>query len=131
MTDKERKARIAESRSNYVRGRAMALSFKPLSLEDIKDAFDSGASEMEHLIDNSMWWKMADGEELPAIDREVIALTNDGKIVFAHRPPEWWDGKDIATGKVTRRYPKRYGAGQWNAPDIKYWLDIQIPIIER
>ena len=131
MTDKERKARIAESASNYMRGRAMALSFKPLTLEDVKDAFTSGAEEMERLIDNSMWWKMADGPELPGIDREVIALTNDGKIVFAHRPPEWWDGKDIATGKITRRYPKRYGVGQWNAPDIKYWLDIQIPIIER
>ena len=131
MTDEERKARIKESASNYMRGRAMALSFKPLTLEDVKDAFTSGAYEMERLIDNSMWWKMAEGPELPAIDREVIALTNDGKIVFAHRPPEWWDGKDIATGKVTRRYPKRFGVGQWNAPDIKYWLDIQIPIIER
>ena len=47
MTDKERKARISESASNYMRGRAMALSFKPLTLEDVKDAFTSGAEEME------------------------------------------------------------------------------------
>ena len=37
MTDKERKASIAESASNYMRGRAMALSFKPLALGDVKD----------------------------------------------------------------------------------------------
>ena len=106
----------------------MALSLKPLALGDVKDAFMCGAEEMERLIDSSMWWKSADGSELPAIDREVIALTTEGKVVFAHRPPEYWDGKDIATGKVTRRYPKRYGAGQWNAPDIKWWLDIDIPL---
>ena len=128
--DNEIKAQIAEKASNYMRGRAMALSFKPLTLEDVRDAFKNGAEEMERLIDDSMWWKSATGEDLPGIDREVIAITNDGKIVFAHRPPEYWDGKDISTGKVTRRYPKRYGAGQWNAPDIKYWLDIQIPIID-
>ena len=39
MTEKERKASIAESASNYMRGRAMALSFKPLALGDVKDAF--------------------------------------------------------------------------------------------
>ena len=57
MTDKERKASIAESASNYMRGRAMALSFKPLALGDVKDAFMCGAEEMERLIDSSMWWK--------------------------------------------------------------------------
>ena len=128
MTDKERKASIAESASNYMRGRAMALSFKPLALGDVKDAYMCGAEEMERLIDCSMWWKSADGGELPAIDREVIALTNDGKVVFAHRPKESWQGKNIDTGKVTTYYPERYGAGQWNAPDIKWWLDIEIPL---
>ena len=128
MTEKERKASIAESASNYMRGRAMALSFKPLELGDVKDAFLCGAEEMERLIDSSMWWKSADGSELPAIDREVIALTTEGKVVFAHRPKESWQGKNIITGEVTTYYPKRYGAGQWNAPDIKWWLDIEIPL---
>ena len=128
MTDKERKASIAESASNYMRGRAMALSFKPLALGDVKDAYMCGAEEMEHIIDSSMWWKSADGSELPAIDREVIALTTEGKVVFAHRPKESWDGKNIDTGEVTTYYPERYGAGQWNAPDIKWWLDIEIPL---
>jgi hypothetical protein len=128
MTDKERKASIAESASNYMRGRAMALSFKPLALGDVKDAFMCGAEEMERLIDSSMWWKSADGSELPAIDREVIALTTEGKVVFAHRPKESWQGKNIVTGEVNTYYPVRYGAGQWNVPDIKWWLDIDIPL---
>ena len=128
MTDKERKASIAESASNYMRGRAMALSFKPLALGDVKDAYMCGAEEMERLIDSSMWWKSADGSELPAIDREVIALTTEGKVVFAHRPKESWQGKNIVTGEVNTYYPVRYGAGQWNVPDIKWWLDIDIPL---
>ena len=131
MTDKERKASIAKSASNYMRGRAMGLSFKPLTLSDVKDAYMCGAEEIERLIDSSMWWKSANGQELPSIDREVIALTTKGEVVFAHRPKESWQGKNIVTGEVTTYYPERYGEGQWNAPDIKWWLDIQIPIIER
>ena len=72
-------------------------------------------------------WKPADGDDLPEIDREVIALLDNGKIVFAHRPPEFWDGKDIITGKVTRNYPKTYDKGGWNIPDVKYWLDCLMP----
>ena len=128
MTEKELKASIAESASNYMRGRAMALSFKPLALGDVKDAFLCGAEEMERLIDSSMWWKSADGSELPAIDREVIALTTEGKGVFAHRPKESWTGKNIVTGEVTTYHPERYGAGGWNWPDIKWGLDIDIPL---
>lgn len=129
MTDKERKAHIKKSSSNYMHGRAAALSFKPLTLQDVKEAFEAGAEEMERLIDSSMWWKSAEGKELPVIEREVIALTAEGKVVFAHRPMESWHGKNPETGVVTAYYPARYGAGQWNTPDIKWWLDIQIPII--
>lgn len=50
MTDQVIKE-IEEKADNYMRGRAMALSFKPLSLEDIKEAFIYGAEEMEHLIE--------------------------------------------------------------------------------
>ena len=77
--------------------------------------------QKEHL------WKPADGDDLPIIDREVIALLDNGKVVFAHRPPEFWDGKDIVTGKVTRNYPKTYDKGGWNIPNIKYWLDCSMP----
>ena len=129
--DNEIKAQIAENASNYMRGRAMALSFKPLTLNDVKDAYKCGAEDMQRLIDASMWWKTADGEELPDIDREVIALTTQGKVVFAHRPADSWTGKDIDTGEEKTYYPVRYGKGKWNAPHILYWLDIQIPQIEK
>lgn len=72
-------------------------------------------------------WIDAQGDDLPKYDREVIALLDNGEVVFAHRPPEYWDGKDIVTGKVTRNYPKTYGEGGWNIPDVKYWLDIIFP----
>ena len=72
-------------------------------------------------------WKPANGDNLPEIDREVIAILDNGKVVFAHRPPEFWDGKNIVTGKVTRNYPKTYGKGGWNIPDVKWWLDLKLP----
>jgi hypothetical protein len=76
-------------------------------------------------------WKHADGDDLPEINREVIALLDNGKVVFAHRPPEYSDGKNIGTGKVTRYYPKTYDKGGWNAPNIVYWLDARLPYEEN
>ena len=88
----------------------------------ICNAFKAGAKwQKEHL------WKSADGDDLPNIGREVIALLDNGKVVFAHRPPEYWDGKNIVTGKVTRNYPKTYDKGGWNIPNIVYWLDVELP----
>lgn len=72
-------------------------------------------------------WKDAQGDDLPEYDREVIAILDNGKVVFAHRPPEYWDGKNIITGKVTRHYPKTYDKGGWNIPNVKYWLDCLLP----
>lgn len=112
-------------------GRAMLLSLKPLRLSDVKDAYLCGAENMEQLIDQSMWWKIADSDDLPEIDREVIALTADRKVVFAHRPKESWTGKNILTGQVETFYPKRYGKGGWNMPDVLFWLDINIPDVDE
>ena len=53
---------------------------------------------------------------------------NEYAVGFGHRPMEFWDGKNIETGKVTRYYPKRYDKGGWNSPNIKYWLDLDLPI---
>ena len=90
--------------------------------DKVKKVFIAGADwQKEHL------WKPADGDDFPEIDREVIALLDNGKVVFAHRPPEYWDGKNITTGKVTRNYPKTYDKGGWNIPNIKYWLDVELP----
>ena len=71
-------------------------------------------------------WKPADNN-LPEIDREVMALLEDGKVVFAHRPPEYWNGKNIITNEVTRYEPKRYDKGGWNQPNVKWWLDLDLP----
>ena len=90
--------------------------------DKIKATFIAGAQWQKENL-----WKPADGGDLPEIDREVIALLDSGKVVFAHRPPEYWDGKDIVTGKVTRNYPKTYDKGGWNIPDVKYWLDVELP----
>lgn len=72
-------------------------------------------------------WKDAQGDDLPEIDREVVVLLNNGRVAFGHRPPEYWDGKNIITGKVTRNYPKTYDKGGWNIPDVKFWLDVELP----
>ena len=72
-------------------------------------------------------WKPADGDDLPKIGREVIALLDNGKVVYAHQPSAYWDGKNIDTGKVTRYYPKTYDKGGWNIPNLKYWLDCPLP----
>ena len=96
---------------------------------EIMLAFEAGANwRMENLL------KPADGDDLPEIDREVIVLYqryplegNEYAVGFGHRPKEYWDGKNISTGEVTRYYPKRYDKGGWNSPDIKWWLDLDLP----
>ena len=92
---------------------------------NINPSFISGA---EWVLNNI--WKPSDGDDLPEIDREVIALLDNGKVVFAHRPPEYWDGKNILTGEVTRYEPKRYDKGGWNQPNVAYWLDVELPKVE-
>jgi len=76
-------------------------------------------------------WHPADGDDLPEIDREVIVLLSNNKVCFAHRPQEYWDGKNIATEEITRYYPKRYDKGGWNIPDVKWWLDLDLPNMEE
>ena len=76
-------------------------------------------------------WKPADGDDLPELDREVIALLTNGKVVFAHRPKESWTGRSMTTGEVTTYYPERYGKGGWNITDVKYWLDCELPKFEE
>ena len=49
-------------------------------------------------------WKPTDGEDLPEIDREVIAILDYDfghyKVVYAHRPnPNGWNGTNIDTGE--------------------------------
>ena len=83
-------------------------------------------------------WKHADGEDLPEIDREVIALTqpypNDEhlKVVFAHRPnnkyAKVWNS-DLGEEQVIEL--EWFGKGEWNIPFVKYWLDAKLPYEEN
>ena len=78
-------------------------------------------------------WKPADVDELPEIDREVITIVKENdhyKVVFAHRPSEYWDGRNILTNEVTRNYTERYDKGEWNQPNVKWWLDLELPKME-
>lgn len=96
----------------------------------IRDAFKAGAQWQKANL-----WKLADGDDLPEIDKEVIVLyqrypleSNEYAVGFAHRPKEYWDGRNVDTGATTRYYPKRYDKGGWNIPDVKFWLDLELPI---
>ena len=119
---------------------------EPVS-EDLNKAaieFSKGWGEWHYAIPcfkaGAQWqknhlWKPADGDDLPEIDREVVVFTqnfpNDAGIMcvaIAHRPnPDGWDGKSLSTGKVEHYTPKTYDKGGWNIPDVKYWLDVELP----
>ena len=85
----------------------------------ISDAVKLGAKwQKEHL------WKPADGDDLPEIDREVIAIVEvkiGQKLVFAHRPKKH-------CGVCEELYDiVRYDKGGWNQPNVKWWLDAELP----
>ena len=83
-------------------------------------------------------WRSADGNYLPEIDREVVVFTQDFpndagimKVTIAHRPnPNGWDGRNILTGEVNHYTPKTYDKGGWNIPDVRWWLDLDLPMEE-
>ena len=78
-------------------------------------------------------WHDAQGTDLPEIDREVVVFIQKRpggfmQTAVAHRPnPNGWDGKDIFTGKKRHHTPVTYGEGGWNVPDVKFWLDVELP----
>lgn len=80
-------------------------------------------------------FKPADGEDLPELEREVIILYqpyplegSEYAVGFGHRPdPKGWDGTNIVTGKVEHYTPKTYDKGGWNMPNIKWFLDLELP----
>ena len=105
---------------------------------NINPSFISGA---EWVLNNL--WKPADGDDLPKIDREVVALRGlkdptatdclcGYEIVFAHRPnPDGWDGKNLLTEETEHFTPKTYDAGGWNLPYIMWWLDLDLPKMQE
>ena len=80
---------------------------------------------------NQTLWKDAQGDYLPEIDREVIVIDKRGKVSFAHRPPESYTAISLTNhSEMQEYYPERYDKGGWNIPDLKYWLDIELPNLE-
>jgi len=82
---------------------------------------------------DSHLWKDAQGDDLPEIDREVIALLDNGKVVFAHRPYKGkYIGKSLTTGNIETFENETYDKGGWNQPNVKWWLDIEkLPNMEE
>lgn len=94
---------------------------------NINPSFISGA---EWVLNNLL--KPADGDDLPEIDRDVIVLLSNNKVCYAHRPnPNGWDGRNILTGEVDHYTPKTYDKGGWSIPDVKWWLDLDLPKMEE
>ena len=84
--------------------------------------FEKGAKYADEHPKNL--WKDAQGEDLPEIDREVIALVKMYgcyKVVYAHRPN---------VNELDTYQPMPFDKGGWNMPDIAYWLDLDLPIKE-
>ena len=90
-------------------------------------------------LEGAVWadnhlWKPADGDDLPEIDREVIALIEafgHYKVIFAHRVDENTEIHTSIDGKSLVLHPKKHGKGGWNIPNIKWWLDIELPKMEE
>ena len=77
-------------------------------------------------------WHDAQGDDLPPIDKEVIVLLKSGAICFAHRPnKKGYLGKSMVTGNIETFYPQTYDKGGWNQPDVKWWLDLDLPKMQE
>lgn len=83
-------------------------------------------------VQGALWadahlWHPADGDDLPEIDRGVIVFTQTErqypKVAIAHTMPmgDWkqFDGN--------RYYLERNGEVGWSLPDVKIWLDCNLP----
>lgn len=117
---------------------------EPVS-NDLEEAANDYAHDLVHddvfetFIDGALWqkehlWKDAQGDDLPEIDKEVIALIEafgHYKVIFAHRVDENAGIHTSIDGKPLVLHPKRYDKGGWNTPDLKFWLDCELPKMEE
>ena len=101
-----------------------------LKRTDILAAYRNGAEWAdEHPC---QLWKDAQGDDLPKIEREVIVIDIRGKVSYGHRPDaKGFDCKNIDTGEIEHLEPKTYDKGGWNIPNVKYWLDLDLPKMEE
>lgn len=79
---------------------------------------------------NANLWHDAQGDDLPPVGEKVIVLCDNGKVCFGHRPYEYVAGVSY-DGKMTYMEAKTYGKGGWNIPEVKWWLDVELPNMEE
>lgn len=90
-------------------------------------------------VDGALWsdkhprnlWYDAQGDILPEYGKEVIVLCDKWNnvelgdnllVTFGHRPDQnEKEHFDVRT----------YGKGGWNIPDVRYWLDCDLPKMEE
>ena len=96
---------------------------------------DSAVDFIADSLQEEPVWKPANGDDLPEIDREVIVLTqkyplkgSEYTVSFAHRPYKGkYIGKNLTTGNIETFENKTYDKGCWNQPDVRWWLDAELP----
>ena len=148
-----REEQIEVATATYINGR-LRNNVPPEEIEEIRLAYQAGAiyadehpdnpykDVIAHMSSNTyrVWkqnlWHDAQEDVLPEIDREVIVLCDDGhggyKVCFGHRPVESYTGISITNhSEMEEYYPERYEKGGWNIPDVKWWLDCNVPNIEE
>lgn len=134
-----REEQIEVATAAYINGR-LKNNVPPEEIEEIRLAYQAGAiyadehpdlySVTRKAVDRALanLWHDAQGDYLPEIDRELIVLCDNGKVCFGHRPyKKGFIGKNLTTGNIETYYPETYGKGEWNIPDVKYWLDCNLP----
>lgn len=76
---------------------------------------------------SNLGWHNAQGDYLPDYGREVIVLEKvEGgsfRVSFGHRP----NPKEYVVIEGKKYFAKTYDKGNWNLPNLTYWLDIELP----
>lgn len=128
-----------ESVSENLEEAAFKVYPKNIGYSTISDQmYDYNARDRRIWIAGAQWqkenfWKDAQGDDLPEIDRGVIVLCqpypcegNEYIVSYAHRPPERWYGRNL-DGEEHVFEPKTYDKGEWNIPNVVWWLDLELP----
>ena len=99
--------------------------------------------DTKRFINAATPWKDAQGDDLPPIDKEVIVIVDYNaqlnihgeeqptyRVEFAHRPNKYtkvWN-PDLGEQQVVE--VERFGKGEWNTPNVVWWLDAPMPFKE-
>ena len=94
--------------------------------EQICEAINDFVAGWQEADQHPQWYD-AQGDNLPEYGREVIVLErlNHGgcRVCFGHRP----NPKEYVVIEGKKCFAKTCDKGQWNLPDLAYWLDVELP----